>query len=222
LSAQPEAALIYAGEMLQAFLEPMGYTFREGIRAGRVHPEDRRIHTHRNTRSLREILAAMMLHSNNFTANQLLLGIGLERHGEPATLDKGLRLLREYLTAQLGIPPEMFRVVEGSGISRENRLHPEALVALARAFLPHRSLLALQGGVPVKTGTLRGVYTMAGILDTDRPLFFAVMLNQQKNHRDRIFSALLGEFTRGRVSMTEADLLSVMPGLAATEDPNDA
>jgi len=198
LSADPEAALIYAGELLQAFLEPRGYAFREGIYPGRVATGDRLIHTHRNSRSLMEILADMMLYSNNFTANQLLLVMGMEREGEPATLDKGLGLLREHLTGGLGIPRAMFHVVEGSGISRENLLHPEALINLARAFFPYRSLLATQDSVPLKTGTLRGVFTMAGILDADPPLFFAIMLNQEQNHRDRIFSVLLREIPRGR------------------------
>jgi len=190
LSGDPEAALAYAGEMLQAFLAPRGFGFREGIHPGRVARGDRLIHTHRNTRSLREMVAAMMLYSNNFTANQLLLVAGMKQEGEPATLEKGLRVLIGYLEDELGIPPAMFRVVEGSGISRENRLHPEALIRLARAFFPYRSLLTVQDGLRVKTGTLRGVYTMAGVLDPGRPLFFAIMLNQPRNHRNRVLSIL--------------------------------
>ncbi len=193
LSGDPGAALAYAGEMLQAFLEPRGFVFREGIGRGQVTGDDRLVYTHRNSRSLREILGAMMLYSNNFTANQLLLVMGMEQKGEPASLDKGLTLLRAYLAGQLAIPPFMFHVVEGSGISRENRIHPKALITLTRAFFPYRSLLTLQDGVQVKTGTLRGVYSMAGILDIERPLFFAIMLNQKKNHRKRILSVLLRE-----------------------------
>jgi D-alanyl-D-alanine carboxypeptidase/D-alanyl-D-alanine-endopeptidase (penicillin-binding protein 4) len=193
LSGDPEAALSYAGELLQAFLEHKGFVFQERIQRGKSARDDRLVYTHRNTRSLREILGAMMLYSNNFTANQLLLVIGMKQEGEPATLDKGLTLLRAYLTGRLGIPPARFHVVEGSGISRENRLHPEALIALTRAFFPYRSLLTVQDGVQAKTGTLRGVYTMAGVLDTERPLFFAIMLNQKKNNRNRILSVLRNE-----------------------------
>ena len=189
-----EETLRYVGELARAFLERQGYTVSGEIRVGRVGEADRRVYTHWNTRTLAEGIQAMMLYSNNFVANQLLLTIGLEKGGEPATLEKGLALLERFLIERVGIPATDFRVVEGSGISRDNRLTPGALLALARAFYPYRYLLAVQEGRFLKTGTLSGVYDMAGCLSRDRPLFFAVMLNQPRNTRDRVFSLLVDAF----------------------------
>ena len=76
----------------------------------------------------------MLRFSNNFTANQLLLTVGLQRYGPPATLEKGTRALTEFLRQEVKLPTEQFKLVEGSGISRKNRLTPEAIWQLLKAF----------------------------------------------------------------------------------------
>ena len=56
------------------------------------------------------------------------------------------------------IPPEEFVVMEGSGISRKNRLTSSAALSLLKAFSEDQYLLNNERGVFLKTGTLKGVY----------------------------------------------------------------
>ena len=199
ISIPPDLSLIYAGELVQSFFRRKGFSFgskKVGLR--NVISADRLVYTHRNISTLKEVTDGMLRFSNNFTANQLFLTIGVQRYGPPATLEKGTLALEEYLHKGLAISKEQFFVVEGSGISRKNRLTPEAIWQLLRAFVPYKNLLHGVNGVLFKTGTLSGVYTMAGYLPSRDPLYFVIMLNQPKNKRDKILKILLAtDFSSG-------------------------
>ena len=69
------------------------------------------------------------------------------------------------------------------------------------AFHPWRELLKPYGKpphqVPAKTGTLTGVYSLAGYLPAPEGerLPFVIMLNQPRHVRDRVFRLLAGAFS---------------------------
>jgi len=199
MSRDTTTALSYVGELAQAFLIKGGYSFTGRMGVGRVEQNDRLIYSHRNMRSISDVIASMMLYSSNFIANQILLIASLEKRGEPATLENGLACLRDFLSNQLAIATSEFLVVEGSGISRQNRITPRALIALLRAFYPYRHLLPKEKmtDARVKTGTLRGIYSLGGILEGEHPIFFVIILNQKKNYRDKVLSLLHAEFMAG-------------------------
>ena len=46
----------------------------------------------------------------------------------------------------------------------------------------------------MKTGTLRDVYSLAGYLDTERRLYFVIILNQKNNYRDNILALIQKEY----------------------------
>ena len=192
ISIPHKSGISYAGELVQAFLAHSGFSFDSGkVTIRPVISGDHLIYSHRNSSTLAELIAGMLRYSNNFTANQLLLSVGLKRYGAPATLEKGIRALEEYLHNQLGIPEKQFRVVEGSGISRKNRFTPETVWKILKAFSVHKNLLNRENGILFKTGTLHGISTMAGYLPGSKPLYFVILLNQQKNRRDKILKLLL-------------------------------
>ena len=91
---------------------------------------------------------------------------------------------------ELKIAVNQFILVEGSGISRKNRLTPRAVWLMLKAFAPYKNLLHGDNGFLLKTGTLRGVYTMAGYLPGRKPLYFVILLNQPQNSRDKILEIL--------------------------------
>jgi len=192
ISIPPDSGITYAGELVHAFLTQAGFSFDSGkVALSKISSGDSFIYTHKNTSALTELIAGMLHYSNNFTANQLLLSIGLKRYGAPATLEKGIRALQEYLRDELGIPEQQFHIAEGSGISRKNRLTPESVWQLLRAFSERRNLLHGENGVLYKTGTLRGVSSMAGYLPGSKRRYFVILLNQPKNRRDEILKLLL-------------------------------
>lgn len=167
----------YAGELFCHFLVETGVAVRGGIRIGRVDPEtDTLIYRHRSKRPLCEVVRALMKYSNNFIANQLLLAVGARVSGPPATLDKGVAAVKKYAENRLGIAPT---IVEGSGISRQNRVTAEMFLKILDAFAPHHALLESDGRVYFKTGTLDGIRTRAGYIKTaGGDLYrFALLLN---------------------------------------------
>lgn len=116
-----------------------------------------------------------MEHSNNFIANQILAAAGAEAYGPPATLEKGVRAAVAYAKQNLGISP---RLVEGSGISRLNRMSAEMFVPVLDAFKPHYTLLPEDNGIYCKTGTLDGIRNRAGYIEKNGKLYgFAVLIN---------------------------------------------
>jgi D-alanyl-D-alanine carboxypeptidase/D-alanyl-D-alanine-endopeptidase (penicillin-binding protein 4) len=192
ISISPDSGFTYAGELLHRFFRRHGFSFSSNkVALRRVSATDRLVYTHANIQTLQDVIAGMMLYSNNFTANQLFLTAGMKRFGAPATIRKGRLAVEEYLGKELGISGDQFRVAEGSGISRKNRMTADAVVRLLKAFVPFQHLLPREKGILYKTGTLRGIYSIAGYLSSNRPLYFVILLNQQKNHREKIRDILL-------------------------------
>ena len=195
ISRQSQYILPYLGGLMKEFLGQQGITVSGQIEIRTTTPEDQLIFVYQNPRTLRDTIESMMLYSNNFIANQLLLTTGLQHFGNPARLETGVEALRTFLETVVKIPPTWFQVTEGSGISRKNRINALAMLELLKAFHPHRALLSKQQNLRLKTGTLKGVYTMAGYLSAPRHRrYFVIMLNQKRNYRDRILSLLREEF----------------------------
>ena len=111
--------------------------------------------------------------------------------GPPAVPKKGLKVLKHHLAQDLGILEEQFFFEEGSGLSRKNRMTPDAIWKILIHFQPYQSTLPLQNEVSLKTGTLNGIYTLAGYLPGEENRFFVIMLNQRSNHRDTVLGHLL-------------------------------
>lgn len=183
----------YAGELARAVFEDAGASIQGPAREGRVPPGLEPVLVHRSSRTLREVVAAMMEFSNNFIANQLVLTMALEHEGEPARLEPGIARVRRYLERELGLAPEAFTLREGAGLSRNNRVGLTAMLRIVDAFHPWAGLLKPYGKAPLrvpgKTGTLTGVYTLAGFLPAPpgvrRP--FVIMLNQPRHTRGAVF-----------------------------------
>ncbi len=201
-SRQSRDSLRYTGELAQAFLRAAGGRFRGRIVFGARPPGLRPILVHRSSRTLRDAVGAMMEYSNNFIANQLLLAMALAEGGEPATLARGAALVRGYLTDRLRLNAADFRLVEGSGISSRNRVRLGAMLRIVEAFRPWRELLRPYGKAPLKslakTGTLTGVYTLAGFLPgrPGRERAFVIMLNQPRNTRGAVHHAIAHHYGR--------------------------
>jgi serine-type D-Ala-D-Ala carboxypeptidase/endopeptidase (penicillin-binding protein 4) len=164
LGQDPAVGLKYAGELIGAFVEQAGGRVKGATSTGTVPEGLEPITVHRESRTLSEILAQLLLDSNNFTANQVFLEIGAHRLGGPVSLEKSLHVANEMLAAH-GIA-ESFHLEEGSGISRDDRMTAHGLAKVLELFAPHADLLHGHDGGLNKTGTMDGVRTLAGYADT--------------------------------------------------------
>jgi len=193
LAESPEKCLLYAGELIQAFLEMHSVQVRG--RVGKATEDPGAIplfYLHRSSRDLPEILQGMFKYSNNFIANQIFLAMGASTYGPPASVEKSQRVMGDF-SRHLVLP--RLRVEEGSGLSRRNRITAAQMTVVLDHFRPYRHLLTHEGGAWFKTGTLRGVKSMAGYMvpKDSPPLSFVIMLNGRQlgyQTREQIFGLL--------------------------------
>jgi D-alanyl-D-alanine carboxypeptidase/D-alanyl-D-alanine-endopeptidase (penicillin-binding protein 4) len=179
LSHQGDEASLYAGRLFRYFLTKEGVVVRGEVRvAPDAARQARLILRQYSPYALPEVIQRLLKYSNNFTANQLLMAMGAQRYGSPATLAKGVRVLNTYADDEIGIQHGVF--VEGSGISRLNRLSVNDMMAVLSRFRPYYDLLTYKNREYFKTGTLKGVRTRAGYIEVHPGEFyrFALFRNQ--------------------------------------------
>lgn len=154
---------------------------------------------------LSELLVETNVNSNNLYTESLLRSLADQQQlaKNKTTADLGLQALKNTLT-ELGIEPNSYKIVDGSGLSRKNLISPEALVQLLqvmgkssqaevfRASLPvagvsgtlkNRFLnTSAQGLVQAKTGTMMGVVSLSGYVNVPNyeTLVFSIMVNQSE------------------------------------------
>jgi D-alanyl-D-alanine carboxypeptidase/D-alanyl-D-alanine-endopeptidase (penicillin-binding protein 4) len=190
-SGQLSPALRYTGELFIAQFQQTGIRVGKGFREKPVPKDLPPIYIHYGTKSLDEIIRACLKNSNNYIANQLFLACGAREFGLPATWEKSRRSFAVFAEETLDLGPNHISVQEGSGLSRQNRLSPSALVAILERFKPHSELLSRKNDILLKSGTMKGVYCYAGYFSQEDSLTpFAILLNQAQNNRDSILQAV--------------------------------
>ena len=196
LSANKADCNRYAGELFAAIFREQGIAIaHDAIGETAVDAAWQLRYVHRNTRVLNDVLHGLLQYSNNFIANQIFLAIPQASDATmPASMQKSRRLFENHIRTRLDVADGELIMVEGSGISRGNRVTGNVMISILERFKPHAELLTPKDGHPIKSGTLTGVYNYAGYIRTGKGLrSFVIMLNQQKNHRDAIL-ALLASF----------------------------
>ena len=194
LGEDPTLGLRYAGELIGAFIARAGGRVQGPVSTGTVPAGLKPVYVHRQSRTLSQILAEMLRNSNNFTANQVFLEIGAHRLGGPVSLEKSLQVANTMLAAQ-GLAADI-HLVEGSGISRDDRFTPRGLAKVLALFAPHADLLHGHDGGMNKTGTMDGVRTLAGYADTSahgRVHFVISLAGDDSEMRFRLLQAIESE-----------------------------
>ena len=189
----------YIGAM-QSVFKQQGIKVKGRFRAGAA-PKSATILHRVDSVPLTDIIATLSKHSNNFMAEQLLRSMGAERFGLPGTTENGVRAVADYL-ATLGIPPDQFRLVNGSGLSRDVTVRPSTINAvlldmyrspdLGPEFVSSLSVggrdgtlwsryrdAGMTGRVRGKTGTLLGVHCLSGYVHAadDEVYAFTFLVN---------------------------------------------
>jgi D-alanyl-D-alanine carboxypeptidase/D-alanyl-D-alanine-endopeptidase (penicillin-binding protein 4) len=136
------------------------------------------------------VIERLLTFSNNFIANQLLLATGAAVCGPPADLAKGLAAARQF-AADLRLTG--FKIVEGSGISRKNRISARDMVKVLAAFAPYRHRMRHSGREYYKTGTLAGIRTRAGYIESVHGGWyrFVIIMNRWGQSSEAVVRRLL-------------------------------
>jgi serine-type D-Ala-D-Ala carboxypeptidase/endopeptidase (penicillin-binding protein 4) len=193
--------VLYAGEVIRWVFAQNGIELLGPVRAAHV-PANAVQLANESSRPLAQIVADMNKFSNNFIAEQLLKHLGGVRRGAPASTEKGVAVVRDYL-ATLGIAPNTYEMENGSGLSEQTRVSARQLAtvlvsmyrdrSLREPFLSSLSVLGVDGTMKgwgrnapelagvllAKTGTINGVSSLAGFMPmgNGRMAAFAILAN---------------------------------------------
>ena len=191
----------YAAAVFRSQLEAAGIRVVGRVAAGSAPAESIVLYTFEGL-PLRSVADLLLKYSNTFIAESLLKQLGHLDTGAPGSWQNGAVALRARLAA-LGLPLDGVTLVDGSGLSRDNRVSARLLVAALRradeSFAIGPDLLAslpiaaedgtlrkraegARGMVRAKTGSLDGVTALAGYARTEsgRELLFALISNGHK------------------------------------------
>jgi D-alanyl-D-alanine carboxypeptidase/D-alanyl-D-alanine-endopeptidase (penicillin-binding protein 4) len=185
----------YAGQLFKA-----GFKQREIQVTGQIAPAETPpsavlFYTHYSPK-LADIIPLMLLYSNNYMANQIYLNCGIKTYGYPATWAKAAKAMEFFLSSKNLIQGDI-KIMDGAGLSTENRINCATMIAILQEFRPYIHMLPLKKETfPLKSGTMTGVYSYAGFLGKDKDAEAIVLiLNQELNNRDELFDKLAQEFS---------------------------
>ena len=166
-----------------------------------------------------DIVEAILEPSNNWIAEQVLKTLGAE-FGDGGTWRAGADVAERYLVEQAGIDSAAVHIVDGSGLSVQNLLTPDAIMRLLyhateqdwgpiyRGAMPEpgeedgtleNRLIGYEGRIFAKTGSITHVNSLSGYLVTadNREVIFSILSNasgvrasQVRTGIDRIVHAL--------------------------------
>jgi D-alanyl-D-alanine carboxypeptidase/D-alanyl-D-alanine-endopeptidase (penicillin-binding protein 4) len=193
----------YAARVFKEYLRQVGIEVTGKVRVGFIPEGAYELSSH-SSMPLSLILRGLNKFSNNFIAEQILKTIGAEIYGPPGTTLNGLRAMDEYMQS-LKYKPEEFSILDGSGLSRQNRLSPDQIVSVLQdmyadlgvypEFISALGVMGRDGNVlkrmnghnsaeraRVKTGTLNSVSALSGYFQSaDGEQFaFSMLMNDLK------------------------------------------
>ncbi|MDP3560313.1 MAG: D-alanyl-D-alanine carboxypeptidase/D-alanyl-D-alanine-endopeptidase [Legionellaceae bacterium] len=194
--------LLYAQGVIRQTLSQEHITLEGSILLGNT-PKGALLVANDHSKSIAHLLADTLKPSDNLYADSLFLHAAAKLNGSPVNWDKAQPIIKQFLQQQTGIDMRNAVLVDGSGLSRFDRVTPSQTVDLLR-FLHDKFPLAYEyiAALPVsgrdgtlakrlkkeqeqdlvraKTGTLTGVSSLSGYLYTSNghTLTFAIFLNR--------------------------------------------
>lgn len=154
------------------------------------------------TRKYSDVIVNLNKAGDNLSAEMTLLAMAEKYYGKPANAKNGIKVIKQMIE-EIGLNPDDYRLVDGSGVSHYNVVNTELLVTLLKYFynqkpelhtllydsfpiggvdgsLERRMLKSpLTNNVHAKTGTLTGVSSLSGYLTSKDNHLIAFSIIQQ-------------------------------------------
>ena len=194
--------ILYAGHTFAAQLAAVGIEVEGSVHRGHHSPRGIRLLRFEG-KPLSEIVSLMMKYSNNNIAETLIKALGYKPGGR-GTWDNGLAALRQALLG-IGVPANGFHLVDGSGLSRTNRVSSRTLVEATRRasksfrygpeFVASLPIAARDGTLKSRAGKTRDrARAKTGLLSGATAL---TGLAQTASGKEVIFSIIANDYSRG-------------------------
>lgn len=178
----------YAGAIVKKELEQAGIRYSGTLLRQTDPNEPGTIIASKASPPLKDLLKIMLKKSDNMIADTVFRTIGHQHFGVPGTWRSGADAVRQLLRQKAGIDLGNSIVVDGSGLSRHNLIAPATMLQVLQYIAQNDSELniismlplagydgslqyraglhqaGVDGKVSAKTGSLQGVYNMAGFI----------------------------------------------------------
>lgn len=197
--------LLYSQAVIQHQLNHFGVELKGNIISG-AQPLNRFELANHLSKPVSELSRQALKRSDNLYADSLYLQAAEARQGAPVSWAQAHTLLKTFLQTQTGINMQSAKLIDGSGLSRDNLLTPKQTVDLL-IFLHRRFPMAYEfisslpvgsfdgtlykrfhktkktGLIRAKTGTMTGVVSLSGYLYTSdaHTLAFAMFINGKQH-----------------------------------------
>ncbi|MGB2079247.1 MAG: serine-type D-Ala-D-Ala carboxypeptidase [Vibrio sp.] len=174
---------LYATKVISQILTEQGISVAGRIRTGTA-PQGKVVMTHRSN-SLPVLLDHMLKRSDNLYANNIAKTVGRYYYKQPGSFTNGAKATKAILKSK-GVNVDSAVLVDGSGLSRSNRMTPKQMLAVLNFVKRNDAQLKLiqlmpvsgtsgtltyrksmqkapiKGRIVAKSGSIFGTYNMAG------------------------------------------------------------
>ncbi|WGE63591.1 serine-type D-Ala-D-Ala carboxypeptidase [Actinobacillus equuli subsp. haemolyticus] len=181
----------YGANLIKANLKRLGIAF-EGKIQEPLNAQNGTLLAEHWSAPLPELLKKMMKKSDNQIADSLFRTIANQQHHRPASFPLASHVVRNLLKSKAGIKFDNSVVVDGSGLSRHNQVSAATMLQALEYIAKNESQLQLFETFPIagvdgtisgrgsvaaeplaknliaKTGSLKGVYNLAGFMKNAR------------------------------------------------------
>ncbi|MDU3048299.1 MAG: D-alanyl-D-alanine carboxypeptidase/D-alanyl-D-alanine-endopeptidase [Escherichia coli] len=180
----------YAGAILKDELKQAGITWSGTLLRQTQVNEPGTVVASKQSAPLHDLLKIMLKKSDNMIADTVFRMIGHARFNVPGTWRAGSDAVRQILRQQAGVDIGNTIIADGSGLSRHNLIAPATMMQVLQYIAQHDNELnfismlplagydgslqyraglhqaGVDGKVSAKTGSLQGVYNLAGFITT--------------------------------------------------------
>ncbi|EIJ68343.1 serine-type D-Ala-D-Ala carboxypeptidase [Pasteurella bettyae] len=181
----------YAAAIIQRQLKQVGIEFNGKIQQPH-HPQTGTMLAQHLSNPLPDLLKKMMKKSDNQIADALFRTIAYKTFNRPASFQLGTLAIKRILSSQAKIKFGHTIIADGSGLSRHNLIDPNTMLQALHYIAENENTLHLMETFPIagvdgtisgrgslinpplvknilaKTGSLKGVYNLAGFMTNAR------------------------------------------------------
>jgi D-alanyl-D-alanine carboxypeptidase/D-alanyl-D-alanine-endopeptidase (penicillin-binding protein 4) len=148
---------LYATRIVYKILNQLGIELDGNVKVGRSpHSKETQLVVHRS-RPLVDLIEIMLQDSDNLIANNITKMLGHRFFVQPGSFANGTEAIKRILDAKAGLDLQSAQLVDGSGLSRNNRLTANQMASVLRYIWQHDNTLHLISALPVagQSGTLK-------------------------------------------------------------------
>ncbi|MFA0678967.1 serine-type D-Ala-D-Ala carboxypeptidase [Vibrio splendidus] len=178
---------LYTYQVVTSLLKELKIDVKGDVIIGKKEKADKTtLIASRNSEKLPELIDIMLKKSDNLIADNLTKTLGATFYVQPGSFNNGTEAIKQILLTKANIDLSKAQLVDGSGLSRNNRMRSQTMAQVLRYIWENDQQLNLieamptsgtdgtlkyrqsmrkapiQGNIIAKSGSLYGSYNMAG------------------------------------------------------------